>query len=108
MGGDVDAGLGHDLHGAGVEAVGFDAGGEGFDLVAFQGAGPAFGHLAAAGVSGAEEQDFRFHGWPLGSSTPSENLRMAAMEPFSTWCPTAMAARMDSTSIPSSLALLTW
>ncbi len=56
--GDVDAGLGHDFYGVGVEAVGFDAGGVGLDLAGLEGAGEAFGHLAAAGVAGAEEEDF--------------------------------------------------
>ena len=58
--GDVHAGFGHDLHGAGVQAVDFEAGGEGLDPVAFQRAGPAFGHLAAAGVAGAKEEEFQF------------------------------------------------
>ena len=56
--GDVDAGFGHGFGGEGIEDVGFDAGGPGVDDVGLEVAGPAFGHLGAAGVSGAEEEDF--------------------------------------------------
>lgn len=56
LAGDVDTGFGHDFDGIGVEAVGFDAGAVGGDGVAFEVAGPSFGHLAAAGVSGTEEE----------------------------------------------------
>src|SRR5882672_9413638 len=56
----IDAGFGHDFDGVGIEAVGFDAGGVGLDLGALEMAGPALGHLAAAGVAGAEEEDFEF------------------------------------------------
>src|SRR4051812_37936082 len=55
---DIDAGFGHDFDGAGIEAVGLDAGGVGFDFGGFEMAGPTLGHLAAAGVAGAEEEDF--------------------------------------------------
>jgi len=51
--GNIDAGFGHDLDGALIQAVGFDAGGVGFDVIALELAGPSFGHLAAAGVAGA-------------------------------------------------------
>ena len=59
---DVDARLGHDLHGVADSAVGRDAGRVGLDHVALQVPRPAFGHLAAAGVAGAEEQDDGFVG----------------------------------------------
>src|ERR1035441_7490197 len=55
----------------GIQAVFLDAGGIWFEHAAFQLARPAFGHLAAAGVSRAEEQDFQFRHWRLHSSTGS-------------------------------------
>ena len=58
--GDIHAGFGHDFDGVGIEAVGFDSGRPGLELVAFELAGEALGHLAAAGVAGAEEEDFEF------------------------------------------------
>jgi len=57
--GDIDPGLGHDLDGDWVETMNFDPGGPDFDPVALEGPGPAFGHLAAAGVAGAEKEDFQ-------------------------------------------------
>jgi hypothetical protein len=56
--GDVYACLGHDLHRPRIQTMSFDASREGLDRVAFQCACPAFGHLAAAGIAGAEKQDF--------------------------------------------------
>ena len=65
---DIDAGFGHDFDGVGIEAMSFDAGGVRFDLIAFELAGKSLGHLAAAGVAGAEEEDFEFvfRGWGHG------------------------------------------
>ena len=53
--GNIDARLGHDPNGIGVQAVGLNARRVRFDLIGFQVASPAFRHLTAAGVAGAEE-----------------------------------------------------
>jgi hypothetical protein len=61
--GDIHARFSHDFNGMRVHAVLLEAGGIGFDHIAFQMARPAFRHLAAAGIAGAEEQDFYFLSW---------------------------------------------
>ena len=71
--GDVHAGLGHHLHGERVESMGFDPRRVGLDLVALEVPSPALSHLAAAGISRAEEEDFQSvahgHRNPTGRST---------------------------------------
>jgi hypothetical protein len=60
MAGNIHTCLSHDADSIGIKAVGFDPGRVGFDEVGLEGARPAFGHLAAAGIAGAQEQDFQF------------------------------------------------
>ncbi len=67
----VHARFRHDFDGVRVQAVFLDPRRIRLEHVAFQVARPAFSHLAAAGVSGAEEQDFQFRHWRLHNSTGS-------------------------------------
>ena len=60
MVGDVQSSLIHDLDRPRVKPVRFHARGPRIDAIPKQGAGPSFGHLAAARISGAQEQDVQF------------------------------------------------
>jgi hypothetical protein len=64
VGGDVDTDFGHDFDGEGVDVTGgFGAGALDVEEVSGGGAEDAFGEVAAAGISGAEDQDGGFHFW---------------------------------------------
>ena len=58
MGRDVDAALAHDGDSQRMKFTGSGAGAENLDAITGEVAQPAFGHLAATGVSCAEEKDF--------------------------------------------------
>src|SRR6266550_7417601 len=56
---DRHARLGHDLHRPHVHPVRLDTGRIRFDLLSLELARPSLGHLAAAGIPGAQEQNFQ-------------------------------------------------